>query len=178
VHPERLRFAALQLLGGPAVLGSYVYGFTAWPDAVSAMWGGVPEAIRPVYTAWMFVAATGYLVFTARFFFATDPEAARLLGGRRYATFHALYAAVLVGSALWMPATKLHLDGALPFALVWLDLLVVAAGSLGLLAAAATLTPRHPAPWRTLTIAGGVGFCVQTVLLDGIIWPLLFTPVG
>ncbi len=160
------------------MLGSYVYGFAAWPDAVSAMWGGVPEAIRPVYTAWMFVAATGYLVFTSLFFFRTDPEPARILGGRRYASFHVLYALVLIGSALWMPATKLHLDGALPFAFVWLDLLGVAAGSLGLLAAAATLTPRPPGAWRTLAIAGGVGFCVQTVLLDAIVWPLLFTPAG
>jgi hypothetical protein len=154
----------LQLLGGPAVLGSYVYGFAHWPDAVSAMWGGVPEAIRPLYTGWMFVAATGYLVFSALFFLRPEPPPR--------ANF--FYALVLVGSALWMPATKLHLDGALPFALVWLDLLGVALGSLGLLAAVAALAPRPPGWLRPLALAGAAGFCVQTVLLDAIVWPLLF----
>jgi hypothetical protein len=156
------------------VLGSYVYGFAHWPDAVSAMWGGVPEAIRPLYTSWMFVAAAGYLAFTYLFFFRTDAAAARLLGGRGYGALNGLYALVLVGSALWMPATKLHLDGALPFALVWLDLLGVAAGSLGLLAAVATLAPRPPRVLRALALAGAAGFCVQTVLLDAIVWPLIF----
>jgi hypothetical protein len=146
------------------VLGSYVYGFAHWPDAVSAMWGGVPEAIRPLYTWWMFVAAAGYLVFTSLFFLRPEPPPRT----------NAFYALVLVGSALWMPATKLHQDGALPFAWVWLDLLGVALGSLGLLAAVAGLRPRPSGPLRALALAGAAGFCVQTVLLDAIVWPLLF----
>ena len=141
------------------MLGSYAYGFAHWPTAVSAMWGGVPEAIRPLYTAWMFVAAAGYLGFTARFFFRPEPPP----------RVNACYALVLVGSALWMPATKLHLDGALPFAWVWLDLLGVALGSLGLLASTAAL------PGRRLAFVGAAAFCVQTVLLDALVWPLLFT---
>jgi hypothetical protein len=146
------------------VLGSYAYGFAHWPDAVPLMWGGVPEAIRPLYTVWMFVAAAGYLVFTTLFFLRPEPPPRA----------NGLYALVLVGSALWMPATKLHQDGALPFAWVWLDLLGVALGSLGLLAALAALAPRPPGRLRALALAGAAGFCVQTVLLDAIVWPLLF----
>jgi hypothetical protein len=160
------------------VLGSYAYGFASWPDAVSAMWGGVPDAIRPLYTSWMFVAAAGYLVFTYLFFFRTDPTQARLLDGRGYGALQPHYALVLVGSALWLPATKLHQAGALPFAFVWLDLLGVAAGSLGLLAALATLAPRPPGALHGLALAGAAGFCVQTVLLDAIVWPLLFPRSG
>jgi hypothetical protein len=160
----KAHFIALQLLGGPAVLGSYAYGFSHWPAAVSAMWGGVPEAIRPLYTAWMFVAAAGYLGFTALFLLRPEPPP----------RVNAFLALVLIGSALWMPATKLHMDGALGFAWVWLDLLGVAIGSLGLLASVAALSPRPaPAP-RTLALAGGAAFCVQTVLLDAIVWPLLY----
>jgi len=59
------------------------------------------------------------------------------------------------------------------FALVWLDLLVVAAGSPGLLVAAATLTPAPPRGWRAVAVAGAAAFCVQTVLLDAIVRPLL-----
>ena len=146
------------------MLGSYAFGFSQWPEAVSAMWGGVPESIRPLYTSWMFVAAAGYLLFTALFFFRPEPPAR--------VNLH--YLLVLAGSALWLPATKLHLDGALPFAIVWLDLLGVALGSLGLLVSVAALAPRPAAGLRALALAGAAGFCVQTVLLDAIVWPLLF----
>jgi hypothetical protein len=146
------------------VLGSYAYGFANWPGAVPLMWGGVPETLRPLYTAWMFVAAGGYLVFTALFFLRPEPPPRANLS----------YALVLVGSALWMPATKLHVDGALAFAWVWLDLLGVALGSLGLLAAAAALAPPPPRALYALALLGAAGFCVQTVVLDALVWPLLF----
>jgi hypothetical protein len=107
-------------------------------------------------------------------FFRTDPERSRFFGARGYGVLHGLYALVLAGSALWMPATKLHQDGALAFAWVWLDLVGVAAGSLGLAAAVATLAPRPPPALRALALAGALAFCVQTVLLDAIVWPLLF----
>jgi hypothetical protein len=38
----------------------------------------------------------------------------------------------------------------------------------------ATLAPRPPRVLRALALAGAAGFCVQTVLLDAIVWPLLF----
>jgi hypothetical protein len=52
------------LSGGLAVLGSYVYGFVSYPGAADILWGGVPQGIRPVYTANMFLAATSFFVFT------------------------------------------------------------------------------------------------------------------
>jgi len=104
---DQRRFLALQLALGPTVLGSYVYGFAFWPDALAAMWGGVPDAMRGVYTAWMFVAAAGYLVLA--------------------------------------PALFLH-------------------------AASAPL----PGAWRIAAPLGAAAFCVQTVLLDAIVWPLFW----
>jgi hypothetical protein len=146
------------------VLGSYALCFARWPDSVAAMWGGVPEGIRPLYTGWMFVAAAGYLVFTALFWLREAPPRG----------VNASYAAVLAGSALWMPLTKWHLDGALPFGLVFLDLAVVAVGSLFLLRAVAALSPRPPPRARAAALAGCAAFCVQTVLLDALVWPSLF----
>jgi hypothetical protein len=159
---DQRRFLALQTALGPAVLGTYAYGFAFWPDAVAAMWGGVPEAVRGVYTAWMFVAAAGYLVFTPALFLnaASAPH------------LHAMYAAVLAGSVLWMPLTKWHLGGAVPFALVVLDLWLVAAGSLALLGT--TRSAAVPGAWRIAAPLGAAAFCVQTVLLDAIAWPLFW----
>ncbi len=172
MHRDRIFFLALQLALGPAILATYAFGFAHWPGTVRAMWGGVPDAVRGVYTGWMFVAAAGYLAFTPALFLHASPLRSRVAGGLPYTALHAMYAAVLGGSALWMPLTKWHLDGAVPFALVVLDLALVAAGSLALLATTLRLTPPLPGAWRTAAPLGAAAFCVQTVLLDAIAWPL------
>jgi hypothetical protein len=174
MHPERRCFLALQLALGPAVLGSYALGVARWPEAVAAMWGGVPESLRGVYGAWMFVAAAGYAAFTPALFLGADPARVRLLFGWPYQALHGIYAALLGGSILWLPLTKLHLDGVLPFAVVVLDLWVVAASSLALLAITLRIAPPLPGAWRTLAPLGAALFCVQTVLLDALVWPLLW----
>ena len=43
------RFITLIVVGGIAVLGSYVWGVGA-PGVGAALWGGVPESLRPLYT--------------------------------------------------------------------------------------------------------------------------------
>lgn len=175
MHPQKRVLVALLLLGGPAVLGSYAWGFAFWPDALGAMWGGVPEALRPAYTAWMFVAAAGFFLYTHLLVLRTDPAGARVLGGG-YPRVTLCYALVLVGSALWMPLTRLLLDH--PGAGLWWAvrgvLYAVALGSLGLVAAVATLRPAPPPGQRALALGGAIGFSVQTVLLDALVWPALF----
>jgi hypothetical protein len=99
---------------------------------------------RGLYTAWMFVAATGYAVFTPALFLKADPERARVAFGLRYRALHVCYAALLLGSILWMPLTKWHLDGALPFV------------------------------WRIAAPLGAGAFCVETVILDALVWPALW----
>ena len=177
MHPTQRTFAALQLVGGPAVLGSYLYSFSRWPALVGDMWGGVPDSLRFVYTAWMFVAAAGYLTFTALFFFRTDPEKARVYGVG-YGILNLHYALVLLPSAAWMPLTGLMLENA--SGLLWwpikIGLWLTLAGSLGLLASCITLEPRWPRGLRALAIAGALAFCFQTVVLDGLVWVALFTP--
>ena len=174
MHPERRIFLALQLALGPSVLASYAICFRLWPETVAAMWGGVPQAARGLYTAWMFVAAAGYAVFTPALFLHTDPDRARLAFGWGYRALHVFYAALLLGSILWMPLTRWHLDGALPFALVVADLWVVATASLALLATTLRLAPPLPGAWRVAAALGAGAFCVQTVLLDAVLWPALW----
>ncbi len=174
MHRERRRFLTLQLVFGPAVLASYALCIGLWPETSARMWGGVPESIRGVYTAWMFVAAAGYCAFTPALFLHADPERTRVAFGHGYGALHAMYAALLVGSMLWMPLTKWHLDGAIPFAVVVLDLWIVAGGSLALLATTLRLAPPLPGVWRVAAPLGAAAFCVQTVLLDALVWPALW----
>ncbi len=174
--PKKRRvFIALQLVGGPAVLGSYLYGFISIPELVPMMWGGVPEAIRLPYTAWMFAAAAGYLCFSAFFWKRIDMGRARLLGGG-FGRVNLCYALVLFPSAAWMPLIGAFIYTGdrrywwLTLAVLW----IVAAGSMALTFALAQARPAKPDRLHALALAGAVAFSLQTVLLDAVAWPVLF----
>jgi hypothetical protein len=165
---------ALNVLGGAAVLTSYWVGLSA--GGGEALWGGVPERARPLYTLSMFAAAAGYFLFTPYIAFRLDPAATRIGARFDYRIFPLLYALVLVPSALWLPLTHLQLaqPSALHWAIVRIDLALVALGSLGLLASLLALRSDVPRG-RAVAVAGLVPFCVQTVLLDALVWPALWT---
>jgi hypothetical protein len=169
----RRTFVALNVLGGIAVLASYAWGVFLRPESMGALWGGVPEALRPAYQANMLLAALGYFAFTS-YVLRLRPAAVRVSLRLGYTTFLVLYALVLLPSALWLPLTVSYV--AAPGAPLWVAiravLVAVGVGSLGLVAALLAL--RDPPRGRALALAGLVPFCVQTALLDAIVWPLYF----
>jgi len=62
-------------------------------------------------------------------------------------------------------------------ALMWLVrvvLAVVAAASLGLLAALWRVEPQKPLWAQRLAVTGAAAFCLQTVFLDAIVWSSFF----
>jgi hypothetical protein len=166
----------LNLLGGSAVLGSYAHGLLTEPVLRGALWGGVPEALRPLYTASMLAAAAGYFAFSFFVFFRLEPARTRTLGGMGFGAFHALYALILVPSALWLPLT-LRLLEAPGDALWWAIravLALVGLGSLGLVAALASAGPARAPVARAVAIAGALAFSFQTAVLDALVWPAYF----
>jgi hypothetical protein len=92
-----------------------------------------------------------------------------------YRLFHLLYALVLLSSALWLPLTSHVLEQPDPgaWAVVRIDLALVALGFLGLLASLLGLGSGAPRG-RGLAVAGLVPFCLQTAVLDAIVWPAFF----
>jgi hypothetical protein len=164
---------ALNLIGGLAVLASYVVGVANVSG--EALWGGVPESLTPLYTVNMFLAAGGYFFFTHYIVFRLDETQTRIGDRFGYSVFHLLYALVLIPSAAWLPLTAMMIDD--PSTLLWatirLVLFLVGAGSLGLVASLLKLGAHAPRG-RTLAIAGLVPFCLQTVLLDALVWPAFF----
>jgi len=176
MHADHRSLLILNVLGGIAVLGSYVLGIATHPETSSQVWGNVPEAIRPLYTVNMFLAAAGYFAFSFFVFFRLDPDRARLPGERSFRAFHVLYALILIPSALWMPLTFAMLDA--PSAPLWaairLVLLLVGIGSLGMIAAVAMARPAVAPVARGIAIAGTIPFAIQTALLDALIWPAYF----
>ncbi len=166
----------INLLGGGAVIGSYVWGFLTHPNAGQILWGGVPESIRPFYTAGMFLAAAGYFAFSYFILFRLNPGETRVFGRFGFGVFNALYAAILIPSALWMPLTFWALEGS-SLILLWavrIVLALVGMASVSLLVALANVEPRLPRWPRWLAMIGCVGFCFQTAVLDAIVWVTFF----
>jgi hypothetical protein len=168
--------AALNLLGGIAVLGSYAYGLSSHPTTRAELWGGVPQSIRPAYTLWMPLAAAGYFLFTYFLFFRVDPQKARIAHRFDFRAFNLLYAAILVPSALWMPLTFEMIEN--PSATLWLTirlvLWIVGLGSVALVGGLLTLRPRQPTRSYWLAVAGSIAFTVQTALIDALVWTAYF----
>ena len=173
--PGLAPFVAINVLGGAAVLGSYAWGILVRPEGAAALWGGVPEAARSLYTVNMFLAAAGYFLFTQ--YFLRRLSAGASVAGRSFAAVVSLcYAAILVSSAAWLPLTAAMVTRPSP-ALWWIvriDLLGVAAGALGLVVSLLLADPPGGTRARVLAAVGLVPFCLQTVVLDALVWPAYF----
>lgn len=164
---------ALNVVGGIAVLGSYAHGISTHADAGEALWGAVPTSLRPLYTVSMFSAAAGYFLFLPYVLWRLDPVTTQLPGALGYGAFLAIFALILVPSALWMPLTFAW--RASPSEAAWLAvrgvLGLVGVGSLALIAALATAGPVTAPVFRGLALVGAVLFAIQTALLDALVWP-------
>lgn len=176
MHKQKLLLLIIILIGGSAVLGSYVWGTLTHPDLIDAFWGGVPASVRLAYTVGMFLGAAGYFVYTTLILFLLPAQTTRLAGRFGYGLFILLYLGILIPSALWMPLTFLAIEQASPLLawLVRLDLVLVALASLGILFALLRLEPRPPTLIYRLAVLGALLFCAQTVLLDALVWGINF----
>ena len=176
MHGKKWLMIIINVFGGTAVLGSYGYGFLTHPGAAQILWGGVPQSIRPFYTAGMFLAAIGYFAFTYFVLFRLNPKNTQVFHRYGFGVFNALYALILVPSALWMPLTFLTVEQSslVLFWIVRIVLAVVGFSSIGLLIALLNVEPRQPLWAHKIAIFGALGFCTQTAILDAIIWVSFF----
>lgn len=176
---QRRAMARINLFGGLAVLGSYAFCLIAYSSEAGDFWGGVPDALRPLYTVNMGLAAAGYFAFTYFLMYRMKPTMGA--GGRfGFGTFNVLYALILLPSALWMPLAFAMLES--PSDGLWwvirLTLVAVGIGSLGLLAGLVAVRPRSPSVPHKLAVAGSLAFCAQTAILDALVWPAYFPVHG
>jgi hypothetical protein len=176
MHRQKLALLIIILLGGTAVMVSYIYPIATQPQYVEPAWGGITPDIRRFYAPSMLLAASGFFFFTYFLLFRVDPDQASVAGRFGFWVFNVLYAAILVGSALYMPLTFAFV--ARPSMPLWwvirLVLAVVGLASLGLLASLLALQPRQPAWSYWLAVAGTIPFSFQTAVLDMLVWPTLY----
>jgi hypothetical protein len=176
MHRQKVAMIILILVAGTAVLVSYVYPILTYPEYVEPAWGGVTPDIRRFYVPSMLLAASGYFFFTYFLLFRVDAKQARIAGRFGFWVFNVLYAAILLGSALYLPLTFAY--AASPSTPLWWGILLVLAvvglASLALLGALLALQPRRPSWAYWLAVAGSVTFSFQTAVLDMLVWPALF----
>jgi hypothetical protein len=176
MHPQKWLMVVINIVGGIAVLGSYALGILTHPNAGQILWAGVPQSIRPFYTAGMLLAALGYFAFTYFILFRLDPQATRVTHRFGFGLFNTLYALILFPSALWMPLTFLAVErsGLAIYWLVRLVLAVVGIASVGLFVALLKVTPPRPLWAQRLALVGSAAFLIQTAILDAIVWGAFF----
>ena len=111
MESEQLILLVINIVGGTAVLGSYVRGVRGHPETRGRTWGGVPASLKPFYTVSMLTAAAGYLVFGYFILFEIQPDEIEVLGNSGgYWVYYLICSCILIPSALWMPLTFKMID--------------------------------------------------------------------
>ena len=163
----RARFALLNLVGGSAVLGSYLVWLSNRPAEAGRLWGSIGGPGRALYFVSMLLATAGYFAFAPALLRA-DPERIEL------DRVNVALALVLFPSALWMPLAFEFL--AFPRPATWWAMRAVLAtvglASLWILVAVGRRVEDLPA--GRLALAGAAAFTFQTLCLDALVWPELF----
>ena len=173
---EQILLGVINIIGGILVIGSYLQGARAHPGMVGEAWGNVPASIKPIYTISMLTAAAGYFAFSYFIIFRLDPAEVAAVNSFSYPMFILAYALILFPSAMWMPLTFAMLEK--PSRILWwairVTLFIVGIGSLGLLALLLILNHDEPTWLFWLAVAGAILFCIQTAVLDALVWPIYF----
>jgi hypothetical protein len=166
----------VNIVGGIAVIGSYVLGLRGESGGSNALWGGVPKNIRPVYTVSMLLSAIGYLAVLYFVFFVVDPDKV-VIGGRfGFALFIPIILLILLPSAFWMPLTNRFVSD--PGTGMWIAiravLFVVGLASIALAWAFFALKPSNHGVAYWFAVAGSCYFAFHTLVLDAVLWAALF----
>jgi len=173
---QHIILLVINIIGGAAVIGSYIFGLRAQSGGAIALWGGVPENIRPVYGISMILAALGYFAFMYYIFFQLNPSEVSVVGTFDFSLFYVIFLIILIPSALWMPLTNLYVDNPGTGTWIWIRtvLILVGAASIALVWALLNSQTKTSGISYWLAIAGSGYFAFHTAILDAIVWAALF----
>jgi hypothetical protein len=173
---EYIILLIINIIGGAAVIGSYIYGLRGQSGGANVLWGGVPAGLRPVYTISMVISALGYFAFLFYIFFRLDPTNTSIAGVSGFTLLYVIFLVMLIASAFWMPLTNLYVSN--PGSGIWISIRVVLAlvglASIALCLALLTSEGKVPGTAYWLAVAGAGYFAFHTTVLDAIIWAALF----
>ena len=173
---QQIILLAINIVGGAAVIGSYIFGLNVQTGGANVLWGGVPENIRPVYGVSMILAAFSYFAFIYFIFFRLVPGEV-LIGGRfGFSLFYAIFLVILIPSAFWMPLTNVYVGNPSTGMWIWVRtvLALVGLASIALVWALLNLQVKVPGIAYWLAVVGSGYFTFHTAILDALVWAALF----
>lgn len=176
MHTQQWILLAIMAVCGIAVIASYVQGFATHPGGAERLWGGVTGGLRILNYVLMILAAVGFFAFSYWLFFRLNPDEVQIANRFGYWLFDVIFIVILIPSALWMPLTFSYVSN--PTTTLWvgvrLTLILVGVGSLALLWAIGTISPRETNLAYWFALGGAAAFAAQTAIMDMLIWPALF----
>ena len=173
---QQIILLIINIIGGVAVIGSYVIGLRGQSGGADVLWGGVPTSIRPVYGVSMILSALGYFAFLYFILFRLVPDEVSIGGRFGFSLFFAIFVVMLIPSALWMPLTNVYVGNSSTgtWIAVRTVLVLVGLASIGLVWALLGLQARNHGVAYWLAVAGSGYFAFHTAILDAIVWAALF----
>jgi hypothetical protein len=105
---QQIILLIINIIGGAAVIGSYVLGLRGQSGGANVLWGGVPVNVRQVYTVSMILSALGYFAFFYYILFRLDPSQTSIAGVSGFTLFYVIFLFILIPSAFWMPLTNIY----------------------------------------------------------------------
>jgi hypothetical protein len=173
---QKIWFLLINLLGGVAVIASYVAGLVTHPHTEQLLWGRITPPLKPVYLVSMPLAAAGYLLFLYFIVVYLDAKALQVWGFDGFLVLDIIFMAILVFSAFWMPLTYklIETQSSGWWFAIRLVLFMVGLASLALLYFLLVIGRQEPAWSYWLAVAGAAMFFIQTGILDAFVWPALF----
>lgn len=167
---QKIIIFTINIIGGIAVMGSYVWGLRSGAAGADALWGGTPAGVRPVYTISMLLSALGYFAFIYFILFRLNPATFN------FSIFYIIFLGILVASAFWMPLCNLFLAN--PNIALWISIRIVLAivgvSSVALAWVLISLHAKEAGIAYWLAVAGSAYFAFHTAILDMILWPIFF----
>tara|TARA_B100000745_G_scaffold229759_1_gene154099 strand:+ start:896 stop:1432 length:537 start_codon:yes stop_codon:yes gene_type:complete len=176
MNKQLILFYCINIIGGLSVLGSYAHGLISNPLTRMNLWGNVPLLIRPYYTIFMFLAAGGYFFFTSYILFYINIDTVKLFGKYGFWFINILYAGIILPSTIWIYLTFAMMNNPSPFLWLVVRLILFTVGfSSVILLSSFFMSNFEKTNWLYIaSIIGLTFFCIQTMLLDAIIWPYYF----
>lgn len=164
---NQILFLAINILGGTAVILSYILGFKSSKGS-NLLWGGISKNFQKIYTLSMIVSAIGYFIFSSYIF--------KILAVNvNYSFFYYAYLILLVTSALWLPLVNMM--NKKKNALLWISiratLILTAFSFFFILVLFLSIVPNGIHYY--LSVAGLIIITLHTGVLDAILWPHFYT---
>ncbi len=173
---QKIWFLVINLLGGFAVVASYVAGMVSHPNTEQLIFGRITPSLKSIYLVSMPLAAAGYLLFLYFIIFQLDAGSVQIWGSDGFLVLDIIFAVILVFSAFWMPLTYKLIETQWHGWWIYIRMVLffVALGSLALLCAFLMISQKEPAWSYWLAVAGSAVFFVQTGIIDAFIWTAMF----